>query len=210
MMIFLIKGVLIGFTIAMSIGPIALLCISRTLKSGKLAGFSSGMGVATADGFYAMVAGLGVAAIIQFLGDYKGLFFVVSGLFLITLGVKIFLSKIPSEKVSESGKDYLKNYFSTFALTIVNPMTILSFIAVFGTLGIGSDGDEPFSVLSISIFVLGAFLGSAVWYLVLCTGIDYLSKKLSSKSLTIINKVSGIVIVVFGILTLLSMRSSLV
>ncbi|EKD63608.1 MAG: lysine exporter protein (LysE/YggA) [uncultured bacterium] len=203
-MIFLIKGLLIGFTIAMSIGPIALLCIARTLKSGRLAGFSSGMGAATADGFYAMVAGLGVATIIRFLGDYKSSFFVFSGLFLMILGVKIFLSEIPPEKISASGKDYLKNYFSTFALTIVNPMTILSFIAVFGTLGIGSDGDDHFSVLSISIFVLGAFLGSALWYLILCTGIEYLSKKFSSKSLTVINRVSGIVIWIFGILTILS------
>jgi threonine/homoserine/homoserine lactone efflux protein len=193
----LIKGLIIGFSIAAAIGPIAMLCVSRTIKSGKMSGFLSGLGAATADGLYAMLAGLGAALIIDFLGDYKTLFFLISGLFLLYLGIKTFTTKISPTKKPTSTKSYLKDYFSTFILTIINPATILSFMAVFGALKI-----EIMS--SISLFVLGAFLGSSIWYLILCTGIDHLSHKFSHKVLSLSNKASGMVIGGFGILTLLT------
>lgn len=108
---------------------------------------------------------------------------------------------MPSEKIPSTKNSYLKDYFSAFSLTIINPATILVFMAVFGILGIG--GNETFSVFSILIFVFGAFLGSATWYLILCTGIDYLSRKLSYKILSFTNKISGVIIGIFGVLTII-------
>src|SRR3990170_1865269 len=128
---FLLKGVLLGFSIAAPVGPIGVLCIRRTLAQGRLSGFVSGLGAATADAVYGIVAAFGVTFVSNLLIQQAPWLRLFGGLFLCFLGVRTLLAK-PSEKACpERGKGLIDDYGSTFLLTLTNPLTILSFAGIF-------------------------------------------------------------------------------
>lgn len=193
------RGLIIGFSIAAPVGPIGVLCIRRTLAEGRLAGFLSGMGAASADMFYGAVAAFGLTAVQDLLVGQSNWLRIVGGIFLLYLGVKTFLSK-PSEKAAESRRGGLFGaYITTFFLTITNPLTILSFIAIFAGLRLGEMGGN---FLSATIMVLGVFIGSATWWLTLSTGVSLLREKFTPALLFWVNRLAGGIIFVFGLLAL--------
>ena len=199
------RGLIIGFSIAAPVGPIGVLCIRRTLADGQVSGLVSGLGAATADAFYGCVAGFGLTFISSFLVGQKMWLSLLGGLFLLYLGIKTLLSK-PAEKeaaINETG--LLGSYFSTFLLTLTNPMTILSFAAIFAALGLANTNGSYASAL---ILVLGVFLGSATWWLFLSGGVGLLRKKFNSQSLLWVNRISGAIIMIFGIIALTNVVSS--
>lgn len=198
------RGLLIGFSIAAPVGPIGVLCIRRTLADGQLAGLVSGLGAATADAFYGCVAGFGLTFISSFLVGQKIWLSLFGGLFLLYLGIKTLLSK-PAEKeaaVQQSG--LLGSYLSTFLLTLTNPVTILSFAAIFAALGLGNASGSYASAL---ILVLGVFLGSAAWWLLLSGGVGLFREKFNTQGLLWVNRISGVIITIFGIVALTSLVS---
>ena len=193
-------GAIIGFSIAAPVGPIGVLCVRRTLEEGRLHGLVSGLGAATADAIYGSIAAFGLASISKLLVQQQHWFSVLGGAFLCFLGIRAILAK-PSEKSLNKKKFGLKGaYVSTFLLTLSNPVTILSFIAVFASLGIGSSGD--FS--SASLLVLSVFLGSASWWLVLSGAVNTFRAKVTPRILTWINRVSGVILLGFGLVALAS------
>ena len=193
---FLIKGIVIGFSIAAPVGPIGVLCIRRTLSNGRLSGLVSGLGAATADGFYGAVAAFGLTIISNVLVGQQFWFRLIGGLFLLYLGVKTFLSK-PAEKSTTDKKGGLfGDYASTLFLTITNPMTILSFVAIFAGLGLGNSNGNFVSAI---MMVLGVVLGSALWWIILSGGVSILRSKFNTNSLKVVNWVSGIVLVSFAV-----------
>ena len=195
-----LRGLIIGFSIAAPVGPIGVLCIRRTLAEGRLAGFLSGMGAASADMFYGAVAAFGLTAVQDLLVGQSNWLRIVGGIFLLYLGVKTFFSK-PSQESAEARRGGLFGaYLTTFFLTITNPITILSFLAIFAGLRLGeTDGNY----LSASIMVLGVFIGSAAWWLALSTGVSLLREKFTPALLTWVNRLAGVVIFVFGVLAIL-------
>ena len=194
-----LRGLIIGFSIAAPVGPIGVICIRRTLAEGRLTGFLSGMGAASADMFYGVVAAFGLTVVQELLIGQSTWLQVVGGVFLLYLGLKTFFSK-PSKKAAESRSGGLFDaYLTTFFLTITNPLTILSFIAIFAGLRLGEiDGNY----LSASFMVLGVFLGSATWWLTLSTGVSLLREKFTPALLTWVNRLAGVIIFVFGLLAL--------
>lgn len=196
---FFIRGLIIGFSIAAPVGPIGLLCIRRTLSEGRLAGFLSGMGAASADMFYGAVAAFGLEAAQHFLVGQSNWMRIVGGIFLLYLGIKTFFSKPVEGTVEPRTVGLFGSFLTTFLLTITNPITILSFIALFAGLRLGNTGEN---YLSASMMVLGVFLGSAAWWLSLSTGVSLLRNKLTPAFLTWINRMAGIVISTFGIFSL--------
>jgi len=203
---FLIKGIIIGFPIAATIGPIGILCIHRSLTKGRLSGFFTGMGAATADAIYGAVAAFGLTFISSFLIKQQLWFQIIGIIFLFYLGTKTFI-KAPQEKNLEKVKSngLFNDYLSTFFLTIINPMTILSFAAVFAGFGLSqTKGDY----VSASILVLGVFIGSALWYLILSNGIELFREKIKTNILALINKISGSMIIGFAIVILVSLVNS--
>ena len=158
---FLIKGLIIGFSIAAPVGPIGILCIRRTIANGKVSGLISGLGAATADGFYGIVAAYGLVGISNLLVGQQFWFRIIGGIFLLYLGIKIFTAK-SGDKNSETNKSksLWGDYFSTFILTITNPVTILSFVAIFAGLGLGASAN---SHASATTMVVGVILGSILW-----------------------------------------------
>ena len=193
------RGLIIGFSIAAPVGPIGVLCIRRTLNEGRLAGFLSGMGAASADMFYGAVAAFGLTAVQDLLIGQSNWLRILGGFFLLYLGAKTFFAK-PSEEAVKSARGGLFGaYLTTFFLTITNPITILSFLAIFAGLRLGNmDGNYA----SASVMVLGVFLGSAVWWLALSTGVSFLREKFTPNILVWVNRLAGIIIFVFGLLAL--------
>ena len=200
-MSFLIKGIILGFSIAAPVGPIGVLCIRRTLSNGILSGLLSGLGTATADAIYGCIAAFGVTFISSFLIDNQFYLHLIGGLFLLYLGYSTFKS-IPAEAEVEVGDNSLLDaYTSAFFLTLTNPMTIMSFSAVFAGLGVGATGG---SYLQASLLVLGVFLGSMLWWLALSGMVNVLRSQFDQKRLKWVNQISGIIIFGFGILSLIA------
>lgn len=194
----LTQGVIIGFSIAAPVGPIGVLCIRRTLADGRAVGFASGLGAATADALYGCVAGLGLTVVSSILIDQQSWFRLIGGLFLLYLGGKTFLARPAKEAAQVTGNGLGGAYASTFLLTLTNPLTILSFTGII--MANASEGSA-----SAGVLVLGVFLGSALWWLVLSSGASLLRAKFDLRWLGWLNKISGLVITVYGLKALLSL-----
>lgn len=201
---FFIRGLLIGLSIAAPVGPIGVLCIQRTLDRGRLYGFMTGLGAATADGFYGFIAGFGLTIVSGFLVNQQTWIRLIGGLFLIYLGFKTFLKK-PAERavVAKRANNFFAAYVSTVFLTLTNPLTILSFAAVFAGIGLGGTNR---SYVSAAILVLGVFAGSALWWFFLSGGVNLLRGKFTPGWLLWINRVSGSMLTLFGVFALISLK----
>lgn len=202
---FLVRGLIIGFSIAAPVGPIGVLCIQRTLGKGRIYGLLSGLGAATADGTYGLIAGFGLTFISSFLIGQQLWIRLIGGVFLLYLGLRTILSK-PAQREQATtikGENLLAAYVSTLFLTLTNPLTILSFAAIFA--GIGAGGANR-SYISAAVLVLGVFLGSALWWVILSSGVSILRTKLNTQALRWVNRISGAIIITFGVLALLSLR----
>ena len=196
------RGVLIGFAIAAPVGPIGLLCIQRTLQDGRKYGFISGLGAASADGIYGAIAGFGLTFISSFLLSQQMWLALMGGLFLCYLGVRTFLSE-PAEKAVYARRGSLfKAYAATFLLTLTNPITILSFIAIFAGLGLAAAERNYGEAVSL---VVGVFLGSVTWWLLLSGGVSLLRDRFNDRAMQWVNRLAGLIIGGFGLYTLLSL-----
>ena len=196
-----VQGMLVGITLAVPVGPIALVCIHRAIASGRGHGIASGLGVATADAFYAAITVFWITLLSGFLFAWQWFFRLTGGVVLIGVGVWIFLS-VPLE-VSDNPDDnsYVKDYVSMVALTLANLLTILFFIAILPGFGVVFSGG---TFMPAVIFVIGVFVGEACWWIVLCGVLGSLHLILTPARLTLINRLAGFVIVLFGIALVLS------
>jgi threonine/homoserine/homoserine lactone efflux protein len=195
-----LKGLVVGFLIATPVGPIGLLCIQRTLSEGRIHGLVSGLGAATADALYGLIAALGLTAISNFLVEEQLWLRLFGGLFLCYLGIRTFLSKTAGQTSPASAPSHIGNYGSTFLLALTSPITILVFAAVFAGLGAVSLGTH---YLTVGLAVAGVFTGSALWWFMLCGAAGIFHGKISYSILTGLNRISGIIITVFGLVILL-------
>jgi len=191
----LLQGAVIGLSIAAPVGPIALLCIRRSLADGSLFGLASGLGAATADAFYGAVAGFGLTFLSEALLGNKTWLRILGGLYLCYLGTRIFLAKAKERAVDVAPTGLIGAYASTILLTLTNPVTILAFLAVFASLGITPGGDPG----SAGSLVAGVFLGSATWWLVLALGVGTLRTRITPAVLIWVNRLAGAVIAGFGV-----------
>lgn len=193
----ILQGIMVGFSIAAPVGAIGFLCIQQTLVGGISLGISSGLGAATADMMYGIIVALGLKAAQTLLLTYKTPLSIGGGLFLCYLGIKKFFSTPALDKTQAIQGGLLRAYITTFFLTLTNPATILDFMALFTGLTIDiNNSSESFS------FVGGVFLGSAFWWLFLCSVVGLFRTKISPSLLRYINYVAGIAIFSFGIYAL--------
>jgi threonine/homoserine/homoserine lactone efflux protein len=193
---FLLKGIIIGVSIAAPVGPIGLVCIQRTLMQGRVSGFVSGLGAATADAIYGSVAGFGLDIVSNFLVSQQAWIRLLGGGLLCYLGVRSLFAKPADQAVVSKNSGLFWNYASTLLLTITNPMTILSFVAVFAALGVVNSTNNYVNAV---FTVLGVFLGSGLWWFILSISTGLLRTKLHSTALRWINRISGSIIVAFGV-----------
>lgn len=191
------KAVFLGFAIAAPVGPIGLLCIRRTLHHGRLAGTLSGLGAATADAVFALIGAIGIGFIAELLLKYQVWLRIAGGGFLLYLGIHTLMTP-PAEKPAPlKAGGYFNCFISTFFLTLSNPLTIFSFAAIFAGLGVLL-GELHYT--SIWTVVGGVFIGSCLWWLILCEGMVFFRKLVSPKAFLWINRLSGAMIALFGLL----------
>ena len=198
----LVRGMVIGFSIAAPVGPIGVLCIRRTLAEGRAAGLVSGLGAATADAAYGCIAGFGLTFISGVLVSGEFWFRLIGGAFLVYLGVRTLLARPADEAAAAGGSGLAAAYASTFFLTLTNPMTILSFMAVFASLGVANAGGDYGSA---AILVLSVFAGSALWWFGLSGLVSLFRSRIDVRALRWVNRVSGVIIAGFGLLALVKL-----
>lgn len=198
LLLFAAKGFALGFAVAAPLGPIGALCINRTLQRGFWVGLSGGVGTAFADAFYGALAALGFAAFSAFLATIDGPMRLIGGLAMVWLGWKGMQPKPPRPAAEIGARDLLGTIGATFLLTIANPTTILSFAVFFAGLGLASAADAP----SALVVVAGVFAGSLAWWIILTGGVSLVRHKLSDRFALWVGRLSGGLILAFGLLAL--------
>lgn len=195
----LVKGMALGFSIAAPVGPIGVLCLRRTVQFGRTSGIVSGIGAAAADAVYGAIAACGLTAISELLIGFESWLRLLGGVFLMYLGLRIFKTPPSTEASLATKSNLISDFFSTFLLTITNPLTILSFVAVFAGLGMG---EITTTRSSASLLISGVFVGSVLWWVILCAGVSLFRRKINQKALRYVNRIAALTIVAFGLFAL--------
>ena len=193
---FFLKGIAIGFAMAIPVGPIGILCIRKTLTEGRLRGLVIGLGAATADLFYASVAAFGLTFISDTLVSQRFWIRLVGGALLLFLGIKIFRALPTDPKIRVNNGSVLRSYLTTVFLTLTNPLTIFAFLAIFAALGL----DSELSYFSASVLVIGVFIGSCLWFVLLISGTKLFKNKLDLDGLRWVNRIAGILIIISSLI----------
>lgn len=196
-----LKGCLLGLSIAAPVGPIGILCIRISISEGRFKGFVSGLGAATADAFYGLIAGFGLTSATQFLINQSLWVRLFGGVFLGYLGIRTITKYGNLEFSGHDKTGLLRTYLSTFFLTLTNPLTILSFAAIFAGLGFVSRGTD---IRSACLLVFGVFLGSASWWFILSWSASLFGAKLKRKTFKWINRIAGVVLLCFALIAVIS------
>ncbi len=195
------RGAVIGLTIGAPLGPVGLICLRRMLNQGVLPGLASGFGAATADAAFGAITGFGMTFLTGPLVNHEGWLRVTGGIVLCALGVRCIFSH-PHLSVDGGVRQgrigLLRAYSSVLLLTLTSPATVLSFLALFAALGAVGAGGR----LSVGLLVLGVFVGSASWWVLLATGTGALRHHLTPNGLTWVNRLSGVLIAAFGVAVL--------
>jgi threonine/homoserine/homoserine lactone efflux protein len=196
LLIFLLKGIAVGIVIAVPVGPVGVLCVRRTIFEGKLAGFVSGLGAATADALFGFIAAFGLTFVSDWLLGYQHWLRLAGGCYLLYLGGAALLARRETElQQKPDTEDFLRNYLSTFALTLTNPITILAFLGIFSAIGLAG---EQATLGRAAILVFGVWLGSLLWWLALTFGLGLVFRSLVPRHLVWINRGSGIILLFSG------------
>ncbi|MBB4264841.1 LysE family translocator [Roseospira visakhapatnamensis] len=198
----LIKGTLIGFAIAAPVGPVGILCIRRALADGRMAAFVAGLGAAVADTLYGAVAAWGLTLVTNFLTNHRTLLSVVGGVFLVYLGVRTMRARSQMLPTPDTHIGLMRDFLSTFLITLTNPATILAFMAVFASIT-AVQMRSPVS-LDTNLLILGVFIGSAAWWGLLSAVAGAVRSHFTPMWLRWLNRGSGAVLVLFGVGVLVS------
>lgn len=200
------KGVLVGFMMAVPLGPMGILCIKRTLSQGKKSGFITGLGIATIDALYGSIATLGIAFVAAFILIHKMAIQSIGIVILLYLGIAVFREKPTSLKIQKSmTKNLMKDYGSAAILTLCNPITILSFIGALAAVGIANNLGQDLPL----ILVLGIFIGSILWWSILSMALGSVRQTLTKQQMLFINEIAGGIILLFALALLIQVLKTI-
>jgi threonine/homoserine/homoserine lactone efflux protein len=198
------KGAFVGFVIAAPVGPVGIMCIHRTICQGKVAGYLSGLGAALADTFFGAIAAFGFGFIAGPLIDHNNWLRFVGGVVLCLIGLRSLLSRKLPAPATRDRKDLIGDFVSAFLVTLTNPITIISFAAIYAAMNIPHLADHLRWGLALTS---GVFIGAAVWWLLLTIVAGAFHGRVAQHGVLWINRISGAIILVFGILLLISLLS---
>jgi threonine/homoserine/homoserine lactone efflux protein len=207
-LILILKGILLGLTVSMPLGPIGIILINRTIKRGMLSGFFSGLGLATADTLLALLAGVGFTVIISFIKEERFILSIIAGLIIIGVGLKVFLSN-PVKDIrnrEKTDKSLWRDYYSVFVLSISNPYTIFIYVAFFS--GVQVNGNVNPELVPFFL-VPGVLIGTIGWWFFLSYFVSRFKKKIRLRLIVRLTKIAGIIIIIIGIIVLLSVFTPL-
>ncbi len=195
-----VRSLIIGFTIAMAVGPITLLVVRRTIEHGGVYGFVSGLGVAAADATYGAIAAFGLTALTTLLVSGHAVLGIVGGAVIAVIGLRTIVAR-PSAPAPDADRPGLIGAFaSIYALTMTNPLTIVLYAGVFAASGLGAGG----GVMDAAVVTLGVLVGSALWWVVLCSVVAWVRGRVSPRALVWVNRVSGAALVAFGAVAIIA------
>jgi threonine/homoserine/homoserine lactone efflux protein len=195
LLFFFLKGIVVGVVIAVPVGPVGILCLRRTIFEGQAAGLVSGLGAATADAFFGVVAAFGLTFVSKWLFGYENLLRAAGGCYLLYAGGRALLAT-PQEAAEQSERESLfRDFFSTFALTVTNPITILVFLGVFEALGLSG---VRATLLRAGVLVAGVWTGSFLWWLLLSLVVGMFRRSIGARGLGWISRGSGAILFLSG------------
>jgi threonine/homoserine/homoserine lactone efflux protein len=196
----LVKGIVIGFIIAAPVGPVGVLCIRRALADGRVAAFVAGLGAAVADTIYGAVAALGLTLVTDFLTDHRVGLSLVGGLFLLFLGWRTMQAHTEMLPTPDTHVGLMRDFISTFLITLTNPATILAFMAVFAS--ITAVQARHAAALDTGLLITGVFIGSAAWWGLLSAIAGAARSRFQARWLIWLNRASGALLIGFGVVVL--------
>ncbi len=197
-----IQGLVIGIFLAAPVGPLALVCIRRAITGGSMHGFVSGLGVATADAFYAGIVASGLSLVAGFLLAWQAPLRIIAGITLVGIGYRVFRSPARSDPARyHEHVSYLRDYSSVAALTLANVFTIISVGIFLSGSGMVISTASPAAGI---VFAAGVFAGESAWWLLVCSALGSASHRITPAGLALVNRISGGVIAIAGIVMLLS------
>lgn len=201
--LFLLQGLLVGFLASVPLGPIGVICIQRTLNGTRTSGFFSGLGAATADTIFATLAVFSLSFLTDFMDAHKHWFTAIGGILIIVLGFSIFYKRVRrASQRRQTKSSLLSDYLSIFFLTLTNPAYILVFLTLFAAIGVNSEGHHTGVNL---LLILGVLAGASCWWFTLTYAVNKLRRRFRLRHLWWINKITGAVIILFGVLLVLSL-----
>jgi threonine/homoserine/homoserine lactone efflux protein len=214
----LVLGFLVGFPIAASPGPMFFLVLRRIVARGWRSGLVSGLGIATGDAIYAAIAAFGVVVVINLLVGQRRWIGLVGGIAIAFIGLQTLVRRGPHPDPAHAGnpatlttvappqagegktqiprQGMVVDYAATLGLTLSNPPTIVSFLAVFAGLGVHVGSGRPRAIA----LVAGVMLGSAFWWVLLTALVSLLRRRISPTVSRAIGVISGLALIVFGVL----------
>jgi threonine/homoserine/homoserine lactone efflux protein len=193
-----IRGIATGLIIAAPVGPVNVLCIQRTLGKGWKSGLVSGFGAAAADTIYGAIAGFSITLVIDFLLREQFWIRLLGGALLIVIGVLYYFRK-PNKFEEAKDESAHSDFVSTFLLTLTNPTTVLSFLAVLATLGMSEQRATWMTLLLVG----GIFCGSMMWWTLLTGAVNYLRHKITDRTVLWMNRIAGLAIGGFGVVNII-------
>jgi threonine/homoserine/homoserine lactone efflux protein len=196
------RGLLLGLAVAAPVGPMSVLCMRRTVAAGFRTGLLSGLGIATADALYGAIAAFGLVALTAFVVGQQQVLRLIGGVALLFLGLRTFRTPPAIAPARGGVGDLAASYLSTLGLTLTNPATILSFTALFAGLGLGAERDAWTTAPAI---VLGVFVGSALWWVVLTGAASLARRRFADQLVRFSNRLSGLALISFGAVALVSL-----
>ena len=200
-LIVFLKGLAVGFAMAIPIGPIGVMCIRKTLAEGHSRGLTIGLGGATADSLYGAIAAFGVKFVSDVIVSEQLWVHLLGGGLLLFLGIRTVRLKRKDPIMPFEGDGLWGSYVSAFLLALTNPLTIFAFVAVFAAFGLG----HPLSVVSAGILVVGVFLGTCLWFVALGFVATLFRKRLNRNGLKWVNRASGSLIILSGVVAIVSL-----
>lgn len=197
----LLNGLIIGIFISFPIGPLGLLSLQRTITNGWKTGFFSAVGTATSDLVYSSLAILGISFIDDFVNKHIYIINGLTGILFLIVGINIVSSNVSSPKVKgETSVDKVPPFFVHFFIGLSNPMTFLLFFSIFTKIGIYVDNK---TLLQHILFVISILAGSSIQWLITTNLIDKSNKNYKFENFIFIDKIIGIVVIIFGVFSII-------
>jgi len=203
MLLNFLKAIMIGLAASIPLGPLGIMCIQRTLDKGRWAGFAVGVGSSFGDVIYASIALFSVSFISEFLDRNRSWVMLIGGLVILLIGLQIAV-KNPIKDLRQRKIDAVsmnaKDVFRGFLMTILNPGALVLMLGIFAFFGL--DLGVGYRPLSVAVVLGGIFLGTTLWWFLLSSGISLFRKRFRLRQLLVINRVSGAIIAVLGLISL--------
>ncbi|MDR1670925.1 MAG: LysE family transporter [Alistipes sp.] len=199
----LLRGMIVGGLASITLGPIGIMCIQRTLSKSRASGFISGVGAATADSLSATFAYFFIAVISSVIESHIGVIKIIGGVCVAAVGVHYFLKNpVVQIRRNRAGKTNLaQDFASTFALTLTNPAYVLWLLVIFSAFGINSDPNIEITSSEVGMgaqVILGFFAGAVAWWFILTSLVALFRRRFRPRHLLWINRISGVIITSLG------------